>query len=219
MKIEIGESLIYSWLRHIKGCQIVQTNWKASPKWTLRHGEELDRIRESANDRFGENFYKSARSQIIKQGECDAIGIRMQDGRPTVFAVDVAFHENGLCYGSKKETVDKIIAKSLRTAMCLYGYFDTRSAEILFASPKISGAIREELLPAVERANELLKEQGMDFRIRIVADKDFTDEILRPVLEISGEVADTTELFLRSCQMYKKFGEQQQRRVAAPDAG
>ena len=28
MKIEIGESLIYSWLRHEKQCQLVQTNWK-----------------------------------------------------------------------------------------------------------------------------------------------------------------------------------------------
>ena len=28
MKIEMGESLFYSWLRHVKDCQIVQTNWK-----------------------------------------------------------------------------------------------------------------------------------------------------------------------------------------------
>lgn len=28
MKIEIGESLLLSWLKHIKECQLVQTNWK-----------------------------------------------------------------------------------------------------------------------------------------------------------------------------------------------
>lgn len=33
MEIEIGESLPYSWLRHVKECQIVQINWKVSPKW------------------------------------------------------------------------------------------------------------------------------------------------------------------------------------------
>lgn len=27
MKIEMGESLFYSWLRHVKECQIVQTSW------------------------------------------------------------------------------------------------------------------------------------------------------------------------------------------------
>lgn len=35
MKIEIGESLMISWLRHIKECQIAQTNWKPSPKWEI----------------------------------------------------------------------------------------------------------------------------------------------------------------------------------------
>ena len=44
MKIEMGESLFYSWLRHVKECQLVQTNWKVSPKWTLRHEEELERL-------------------------------------------------------------------------------------------------------------------------------------------------------------------------------
>jgi hypothetical protein len=32
MKFEIGESLLLSWLNHIKECQIVQTNRKASSK-------------------------------------------------------------------------------------------------------------------------------------------------------------------------------------------
>ena len=33
MKIEIGESLIYSFLRHVKKCLITQTNWKPSGHW------------------------------------------------------------------------------------------------------------------------------------------------------------------------------------------
>jgi len=33
MKIEIGESLISSYLSHVEGCRIVQTNWKKSGNW------------------------------------------------------------------------------------------------------------------------------------------------------------------------------------------
>jgi len=44
MKIEMGESLFYSWLRHVKECQIVQTNWTTSQKWILLHEEELQKI-------------------------------------------------------------------------------------------------------------------------------------------------------------------------------
>jgi hypothetical protein len=35
MKIEIGESLVYSYLKHIEGCRVVQTNWKTSGLWAI----------------------------------------------------------------------------------------------------------------------------------------------------------------------------------------
>ena len=41
MKIEIGESLMSSWLRHVKHCQIVQSNWKPSVTTWKLHNEEL----------------------------------------------------------------------------------------------------------------------------------------------------------------------------------
>ena len=34
MKIEMSESLVASWLKHVKHCIVVNTNWKASPYWT-----------------------------------------------------------------------------------------------------------------------------------------------------------------------------------------
>lgn len=45
MKIEMGESLCASWLRHVKGCQIVQTNWSNSPTWeSWNDGEHQEKI-------------------------------------------------------------------------------------------------------------------------------------------------------------------------------
>lgn len=35
MKIEMGESCVYSWLKHVKDCRIVQLNWKPSAEWDL----------------------------------------------------------------------------------------------------------------------------------------------------------------------------------------
>ncbi len=211
MKIEMGESLFYSWLRHVKGCQVVQTNWKVSPQWELKHEEELQALMELSdrhfNERYGYKIYKknSSLSQIIQQGECDAVGISIQDGEMRVYAVDVAFHESGLNYGTRQETVMKIVAKSLRTAMCLYGFLDTKSAEIVFASPKIHPAILNDATPCVADANQLLKELGFDFTIRIIANNEFNDKVLQPILLVSDGVADTSELFLRSYQMFRMF--------------
>lgn len=56
MKIEMGESLLYSWLRHVKECQIVQTNWKVSPQWNTLHRSELQALMEATDQHFKERF-------------------------------------------------------------------------------------------------------------------------------------------------------------------
>ena len=40
MKIEIGESLGYSYLRHVKQCWLVQANWKVSEHWGKRQSDD-----------------------------------------------------------------------------------------------------------------------------------------------------------------------------------
>lgn len=211
MKIEMGESLVYSWLRHTKQCQIVQTNWKVSPQWAFHHENELDGLMKRASALFEEKYhyhiFKNTKrlSQLIRQGECDAIGLHIGDNGSNVYAVDIAFHEGGLNYGSTDETVMKIVAKSLRTAFCLYGFMDTKVGEIAFASPKVNPSVLLPLMPCIDDANLLLKECGFDFTISLLANDSFNREILQPVLALSSEVADTSELFLRSYQMWKMF--------------
>jgi hypothetical protein len=81
MKIEIGESLILSWLRHVMGCPIAQTNWKPSPMWPI-HREagltsDFEKMREVAAQRLGfEVFKKSSFQQFIRQAEIDVLGLR-----------------------------------------------------------------------------------------------------------------------------------------------
>lgn len=211
MKIEMGESLFYSWLRHVKECQIVQTNWKVSSQWNLMHENKLQEIIEYQSKHFerlhGYKIFKqnSSLSQIIQQAECDAIGIAIQDDTQHYYAVDVAFHEAGLCYGSKDETVMKVIAKCVRTAICLYGYFDTKHAEIIFASPKINPAIMQILVPSLDELNESFCNLGFYFQFRLIANDDFNSSVLQPILLASNGIADTSELFVRSYQMYKMF--------------
>lgn len=198
---------------HLKECQIVQTNWKVSPKWQLQHEEELAELMaitdEHFESKYGYKIYKknSSLSQLIQQGECDAVGVSIQAEGSRYYAVDVAFHESGLNYGTRTETVMKVISKSLRTAMCLYGYMDTKSAEIAFASPKINPAILSDLEPCIKDVNEILRDRGFDFTVRVIANEEFNDSVLQPILLMSGGVSDTSELFLRSYQMFTMFAD------------
>lgn len=211
MKIEMGESLFYSWLRHVKDCQIVQNNWKASPEWELHNESSLINLMQKADalfaSKYGFSVFKQNHSllQMLQQTECDALGLSMQNAQNNFFAIDVAFHENGVNYGSREETVSKIISKVIRTAMCLWGYLNCKNAELIFASPKINPAILNDLVPCLDDLNALFNDIEGNFKARLIANEDFYNSVLQPILIVSENVADTSELFMRSYQMYKMF--------------
>ena len=212
MKIEIGESLLYSWLRHEKKCQLVQMNWKASPAWELKHVGEVENVINKVGAFFSREYaydlFKKSRSvrQIIRQAEVDVVGVCLAERGGKITAVDVAFHKDGLGYGkSRKETVEKVMSKLVKTAMCIYGYFDTKEAEIVFASPKIPPKVLLDLQQATEQVKHILNESGFSFQIELIANEDFCDKVLEPILKYSKDVADTGELFMRSYQLYNMF--------------
>ncbi|OCZ54290.1 hypothetical protein [Dehalobacter sp. TeCB1] len=211
MKIEIGESLVLSWLKHIKECQLVQTNWKASYKWELKNRDTIEQLMKRSNElfsqKYGYDIYKGNRSidQLIGQAEIDVIGICFEETQNQIYAIDVAFHEAGLNYGSKNETVTRVIKKCLRSAMCIHGYFGIETGTIIFTSPKINPAVEQDLTNCLDDISLVLKDTGLNYKIRIIGNDDFSEKILEPVLNVLGDVADTSELFMRSLQMYNMF--------------
>ena len=44
MKIEMGESLMQSWLKHAKECKITQLNWKPSVNWTAYNEQSIEEL-------------------------------------------------------------------------------------------------------------------------------------------------------------------------------
>ena len=139
MKVEVGESIIYSWLRHIKRCQIVQLNWKTSPKWEPKCDlNSLQLAMDKANEEFHGLFKKTKTlEQLLRQAEIDALGVNIHEQQ--IHAVDVAFHENGLDYGNKEETALRVAKKYLRTIFVLESYFEKEwNASVYFVSPRIT---------------------------------------------------------------------------------
>ena len=211
MKIEMGESLFYSWLRHVKECQVVQTNWKPSPSWQLQHEDCVTRLMNITDKHFHDQygyglFGKNSLSQLLTQAEVDAFGIAITDDGISAYAIDVAFHEAGLNYGDRPTTVTRVIKKLIRTALCLKGFLNMDCGEVIFASPKINNAVMDDLEPCITELNKLFKENGYDFNARIIANDDFDDHILKPILIASDGVSDTSELFMRGFQLVKMFG-------------
>ena len=207
MKIEIAESLFLSWLRHVRGCRLVQLNWKASKAWTAENTDRVQELYEKSSvefsemhgiDLFGKN---NAVAQLLQQAEVDAIGVCELTERPTAIAVDVAFHEGGLNYGPKEKTISSVMKKMLRTLFVLECYFPGYSHEVIFATPKMQKAISVPLRDAMCGLETFCETHGLSAECRIIANEYFFDEIVEPVRCVSGDVADTSELFMRSMQL------------------
>lgn len=211
MKIEMGESLLLSWLRHIKECQLVQTNWKASSKWELKNKDVLEQLMQDSSNvfktKYGYDLYKgnSGIKQVLAQAEIDVIGISFDGNDKHIYAIDVAFHEAGLNYGSREETVSRVIKKCIRTAMCIYGYYGSYDGTIIFTSPKINPTTINDINSCTDDIASMLSNLGLNYKIRIIANEAFSEKILEPVLNVLGDVSDTSELFMRSLQMYNLF--------------
>lgn len=149
MKIEIAESLMLSWLRHAKNCQMVQMNWKPSvSSWDLHNENKVEMVMRGTDAYFSENYglnlfkKNSSIGQLLQQGEIDALGIEINRGViQNIYAIDVAFHESGLNYGSREETITRVIKKMVRSALILHAYFNVNTGDIIFASPKVYGII------------------------------------------------------------------------------
>ena len=210
MKIEVCESLTYSWFKHVKGCSVVQTNWSTSPCWKLEYGRfdgVCQEIQNFFKDKYGYTVFKGASTvQFIRQGEIDAVGIKIQDNQTYIYAADSAFHENGLNYGSADETVSRVLKKYFRTAVTLKAVYGEAVGEIAFISPKINKNILEPLETAIGELQDILFKNGFEFTLELYANDSFTKEVVLPVVEVAKQVSDDNELFLRSFQLVELSG-------------
>lgn len=205
MKIEMGESLLQSYLKHVEQCMVTQTNWKASASWQIaeedmqKAGKLFERIK--SHPGFGGVFGSSSLTQALKQAELDVIGIR----NDKLYMVEVAFHENGLQYGDKEETRDRVSKKLLRAYLVGLACFPNFEYEIVFASPRVHRATDDLIRSCME---ELRKDfvEGGDVAFRYLANAAFQNEVLLPTLKAMDQDADTSELFLRSAKMLRLFG-------------
>lgn len=204
MKIEMGESLLQSYLKHTKKCIISQTNWKTSSNWNIDENTNLqlkktfEKIK--ANTNFSEVFKNNGLTQILRQAEIDVVGVNKEE---KVYMVEVAFHEGGLNYGDKDKIRNKIYEKLLRAYLIGLAYFQEKRYEIIFATPKTNHAVQE----TIEKSfDDLQKEFGSEKVIfKFITNEDFKNEVLLPTLQTTEEDADSNELFLRTYKMLEMF--------------
>jgi len=202
MKIEIGESLTSSYLNHVIGCRVIQSNWKTSGNWVITDHEKTrakdfyKKIINSGN--FNGIFKESTFEQLLKQAEIDILGINTTES--IVYGVDIAFHGAGLNYGSKEETAERILKKIFRTLFVMQTYFDNYTHfQSLFITPKTNPATLRLIDDLIKKARALIVDENIT--IEFITNDVFFDEILDSTINATRTENDTSELFLRSIKL------------------
>ena len=201
MKVEIGESLILSYLKHVKKCVFYQTNWKSSSNWETFNDEKVQSIYDKIKENLVFDVFKNSQlSQLLKQSEIDVIGM---DSSNTIYAIDIAFHESGLNYGSKEETKNRVFKKLLRSYLSLLSYFPNKNYELVFVSPKVHNATEEIISAYFSELEKTFSNENVKFKY--ISNEIFRDEIIIPTLKSANDDSDTNELFLRAAKLLSLF--------------
>ncbi|MCY4628449.1 MAG: hypothetical protein OXE58_12915 [Acidobacteria bacterium] len=204
MKIDMMESLGYSFLRHAKRCWIVQTNWKW-PRAVFNSADKetrncLKRRFEKMKEDFGDDVFKGTRDveQLLKQAELDALGMT-RNGE--VHALETAFHEGGLSYGKEADTIPTVRKKMLRTYLVLKGlrYSVENRWHVWFISPKVKDKHTKEL----ETLFCELKETYCEVDWHLCINESVKTEVWKRTLEKTEKTSDTSELLLRAKTLLK----------------
>ena len=208
MKIEICEQLVASWLKHIEGCQIVETNWRPSPiKTVLDPVAEkkvtafIAEVKQAMNNGLLDIFKKSTVSQFIKQCEIDVVGVKITDAKvEELYLVDSAFHENGLGYNKPVATVLKKLLRAVVVADLIFKHIPPK---VVFVSPKCGPTLKKRLETAVIKLDSVVKGYYPTATLSLVFNEDFYSQIYNPLVEQIDNIADDNDLFLRSIKLSK----------------
>ena len=191
MKLEIAESLIYSYLKHAEGCRIVQTNWRTSGKWVITE-YETERARRlyakiSNSEVFNGVFKNSSFEQLIKQAEIDVLGINTAED--TIYGIDIAFHSSGLNYGPNTETAFRVVKKIFRAIFIMQTFFDENEKfNSYFITPKVHPATQILIDDLIIKAREIIDDENIS--IEFISNEQFYTDIVDSLLENIDEEHD-----------------------------
>lgn len=203
MKIEIGEFLILSWLRHVRGCVLTQMNWSPSPAWPVARERQLgtafEAVQELCVDATGRRILEDRDvGAFVRDARIDVLGLRLDRATRHVeaIAVDSAINDDELPHGDAEETIVRLIQRMLRAGFALAAYLNPPQVSVVFATPWLAQPIREEVQRRLARLEARLAGQRHPavsrLRFRVIADGDFADEIVQPVLEHVDTLAATS---------------------------
>lgn len=204
----LKESLVFSYLKHIKKCKIIQTNWV--PK-TRDWDEEYDKARELI--RISKNYFKnkyrvnifehiSPDDDIIRLSSIDAFGISFnKDYTQDIYGVICKMNEN-----YKKVTIENILEEIFIISIYFVSYFNKVNGNMIIMCPKLNDEIIREIGTYYFDIKEIFRQVNLSFEVNILINEKFQEEVISKLEKVAFDIDETDEeIYLKSLKLQKQL--------------
>ena len=204
----LKESLVFSYLRHIKKCKIIQTNWVPKTKdWDEEYDKALELIRISKN--YFKNKYRidifskiSSDDDIFKLYNIDAFGIAFnKDYTQDIYGVTCKLNEN-----YQKVTIENILEEIFILSIYFVSYFNKVNGNLIIMCPKLNDEIIREIGIYYFDIKEIFRQVNLSFEVSILINEKFKEEVINRLEKIAFDVDETEEeTYLKSLKFQKQI--------------
>lgn len=177
----LKESLVFSYLKHIKKCKIIQTNWVPKTKdWDEEYDKAKELIRISKNyfkNKYRINIFKniSLDDDIIKlYNNIDAFGITFnKDYTQDIYGVMCELNES-----YNKVNIENVLEKIFIISTYLVSYFNRINGNIIIMCSKLNDKIIREIGTYYFDIKEIFRQVNLSFEVSILINEKFQEEVI-----------------------------------------
>lgn len=142
--------------------------------------------------------YNRTLPTLLVEAEIDAVGLYSDNDSKVLYAIDTAYHDDGIVYGD--DTVKSILNKFRRISLLVTNCFDFKEINIYFAGNKLSKNYLDEIQKELITLQEIT-----GYNYEVIVNKDFLTKILDPVICKIDSIKDHNECSVRMLKLLKSY--------------
>lgn len=205
--MNLKESLIFSYLKHIKKCKIIQTNWVPKTKdWNEDYyiAHELFRI---SKNYFKNKYRVSIFDDIVFDKDkviapIDAFGISFnRDYTQNIYAVIFELNEE-----DKKINIKDILEKIFIVAIYFASYFNKINGNIMLMYPHLDYETIKEIGIYYSDIKEIFRQVSLSFEVNILINEEFQEKVVKKLEKECFNIdEDEEEVYLKSLKLQRQL--------------
>ena len=183
--MDFEESLVFSYLRRIKKCKIIQNNWfPCMEEWSILSRKADDIMNTSKN--YFKNKYRielfeniSAFNEIDAGNKINAFGISFnEDYTEKIYGVSCNVKE----HGDDDEHIKRIIESIILTGIYIVSCFNKIEGNIIYLGANEDFNVIKKLGMYYPDIKEIFNQMKCDFNIKIYINEEFENEVLKKLM-------------------------------------